>query len=67
MPLVHAHATMSRFATDAEYLAALDELDALMLVDPDSPAGRRFDELVAQIDAWELERERAGREDVRPS
>lgn len=46
---------------DAEYAAALDELDRLMLVDPESPAGRRFDELVALIDAWELARERAAR------
>ena len=37
-----------------EYLSALDELDALMLCDPDTPAGRRFDELDALIDAYEL-------------
>jgi hypothetical protein len=35
------------------YLAALDELDALMAVDPDTPAGRRFDELVALIEEYE--------------
>ena len=35
------------------YLAALDELDALMATDPDTPAGRRFDELVALIEEYE--------------
>ena len=40
--------------TEREYVAALNELDDLMLCDPDTPAGRRFDELVALIDAWEL-------------
>ena len=32
---------------EAAYLAALDELEELMATDPDTPAGRRFDELVA--------------------
>ena len=41
-------------STERDYVAALDELDDLMLCDPDTPAGRRFDELVALIDAWEL-------------
>jgi len=40
--------------TEREYAAALNELDELMMCDPDTPAGRRFDELVALIDAWEL-------------
>jgi len=40
--------------TPREYLSALQELDALMLCDPDTPSGRRFDELVALIDAYEL-------------
>lgn len=43
-----------KITTEREYVAALDELDELMLCDPDTPAGRRFDELVALIDAWEL-------------
>ena len=30
---------------DAAYVAALDELEDLMLADPDTPGGRRFDEL----------------------
>lgn len=40
--------------TYREYQAALHELDELMLADPDTPAGRRFVELVALIDAYEL-------------
>jgi antitoxin component HigA of HigAB toxin-antitoxin module len=39
--------------TDAHYTAALDELEELMLSDPDTPAGRRFDELVALIEEYE--------------
>lgn len=39
--------------TDAHYSAALDELEELMLSDPDTPAGRRFDELVALIEEYE--------------
>ena len=41
-------------STERDYVAALHELDDLMLCDPDTPAGRRCDELVALIDAWEL-------------
>jgi antitoxin component HigA of HigAB toxin-antitoxin module len=43
----------SRLAADTDYLAALDELEELMLADPDTPAGRRFDELVALIEDYE--------------
>ena len=39
--------------TQAEYLAALDELDALLAADPGTPAGARFDELTTLIEAWE--------------
>jgi hypothetical protein len=39
--------------TEFAYLAALGELEALMETDPDTPAGRRFDELVALIDDYE--------------
>ena len=39
--------------SQAEYLAALDELDALQAADPGTPAGVRFDELTALIGAWE--------------
>ena len=34
-------------STERDYVAALNELDDLMLCDPDTPAARRFDELVA--------------------
>jgi len=40
-----------------EYQAALHELDELSISDPDTPAGRRFGELVSLIDAYELSRE----------
>ncbi|CAG0956394.1 hypothetical protein BURK1_00475 [Burkholderiales bacterium] len=43
--------------TYREYITALNELDELMLCDPDTPAGQRFDELVALIDAYEQSRE----------
>ena len=43
----------SHLAADSDYLAALDELEELMLCDPDTPAGRRFDELVALIEDYE--------------
>jgi antitoxin component HigA of HigAB toxin-antitoxin module len=43
----------SRLASEVAYGAALDELEALMLSDPDTPAGRRFDELVALIEDYE--------------
>ena len=39
--------------SEAAYLAALDELEQLMATDPDTPAGRRFDELVDLIDDYE--------------
>jgi antitoxin component HigA of HigAB toxin-antitoxin module len=39
--------------TEAAYLAALDELEALLATDPDTPAGRRCDELLALIEAYE--------------
>jgi hypothetical protein len=36
------------------YLAALDELDALMAEEPEVSAGRRIDELFALIEDYEL-------------
>jgi len=39
--------------TEAAYYAALDELDQLMSIDPDTPTGHRFDELLALIDDYE--------------
>ena len=38
----------------SRYLAALDELDALMAEEPDSSAGHRIDELFALIEDYEL-------------
>jgi hypothetical protein len=43
----------SRIDTETSYLAALDELEALLAEDPDSPAGHRVDELVALIEDYE--------------
>ena len=40
--------------TDAEYRAALAELEQLLLCDPGTPAGHRLDELVALIEAYEV-------------
>ena len=45
-----------RFDNEAAYLAALDELDELMATDPDTPAGRRFDELLELIEEYEARR-----------
>jgi antitoxin component HigA of HigAB toxin-antitoxin module len=42
-----------RLDNETAYLAALDELEQLMATDPDTPAGRRFDELVALIEEYE--------------
>ena len=42
-----------RLDSEAAYLAALDELEELMATDPDTPAGRRFDELVELIEEYE--------------
>jgi antitoxin component HigA of HigAB toxin-antitoxin module len=43
----------SHIETEAAYLAAIDELEALMGTDPDTPPGRRFDELLALIEDYE--------------
>ena len=43
----------TRLAGDRDYAAALDELEELMLADPDTPAGLRFDELVHLIEEYE--------------
>jgi len=42
-----------RLSTDEDYCAALDELEDLMAADPDTPRGRRFDELASLIEAYE--------------
>jgi HTH-type transcriptional regulator/antitoxin HigA len=43
-----------RLSTDEDYCAALDELEDLMTADPDTPQGRRFDELAVLIDEYEV-------------
>jgi HTH-type transcriptional regulator/antitoxin HigA len=45
-----------RIETESAYLAAIDELEALMATDPDTPTGRRLDELVALIEDYETRR-----------
>jgi len=42
---------------DVEYAAAIDELEQLLLADPDTPAGRRFDELIALIEEFDARRD----------
>ena len=42
-----------RLLNDDDYCAALSELEGLMAADPDTPQGRRFDELAALIDDYE--------------
>lgn len=43
--------------SEADYAAALDELEDLMLADPGTPGGRRFDELVDLIEEYEAQRD----------
>ena len=47
----------SHIRNDAQYCAALDELEDLMLADPGTPGGRRFDELVRLIEEYEIRRD----------
>ena len=42
---------------EAAYVAALDELEDLMLADPGTPAGCRFAELVVLIEEYEARRD----------
>jgi HTH-type transcriptional regulator/antitoxin HigA len=42
-----------QLTSESAYFAALDELEDLMATDPDTPAGHRFDELVALIEDYE--------------
>ena len=44
-------------ADERAHAAALDELEDLMLADPGTPAGRRFDELVRLIEDYEVRRD----------
>ncbi len=45
-----------RIDTQATYLAALHELDALMAEDPEDASHNRIDELFALIEEYELRR-----------
>ncbi len=47
----------SRIGDEAQYCAALDELEDLMLADPGTPGGQRFDELVRLIEQYEARRD----------
>jgi hypothetical protein len=44
---------------ERDYAAALDEFDSLVLAEPGTPPGRRFDELVRLIDEYAVRRKRA--------
>ena len=53
-----SHDTKSaRLHDEREYHEALHELGDLMLSDPDTPAGRRFDELIALIEDFDERRD----------
>lgn len=41
---------------EREYSAALDEFDSLIMSEPGTPPGRRFDELVQLIDEYTVRR-----------
>jgi HTH-type transcriptional regulator / antitoxin HigA len=47
----------SQIRDEAQYCAALDELEDLMLADPGTPGGHRFDELVRLIEEYEIRRD----------
>ena len=46
----------NRLDGETAYVAALDELEDLMLADPGTPGGQRFDELVILIEEYEAQR-----------
>ncbi len=39
--------------TDADYRAALEEIETLMMADPDTPEGEKLDVLVTLVEAYE--------------
>ena len=47
----------SQIRDESQYCAALNELEDLMLADPGTPAGQRFDELVRLIEEYEVRRD----------
>jgi hypothetical protein len=57
-PMSHPHLhAPSYLRNDAAYAAALDELEDLMLAEPGTPGGQRFDELVVLIEDYEAWRD----------
>jgi antitoxin component HigA of HigAB toxin-antitoxin module len=47
---------LSSLRDERDYAAAFDELDDLVLAEPGTPPGRRFDELVLLIEEYEARR-----------
>lgn len=47
----------ARLHDEAAYVSALEELDDLMLAEPDTPAGHRFEELSVLIEEYEARRD----------
>ena len=44
---------MKPIKTDADYRAALKEIESLMMADPDTPEGEKLDVMVTLIEAYE--------------
>ena len=44
---------MKQIKTEAEYQAALKEIESLMMADPDTPEGEKLDVMVTLIEAYE--------------
>jgi hypothetical protein len=44
---------ISPLKTEVDYRAALQEIEALMMVERDTPEGKRLDELVTLVEAYE--------------
>ncbi len=44
---------MKLIKTEADYRAALKEIESLMMADPDTPEGEKLDVMVTLIEAYE--------------
>ena len=44
---------LSSVKTDADYRAALKEIESLMMAGPDTPEGKKLDVMVTLIEAYE--------------
>ena len=44
---------MKQIKTEADYRAALKEIESLMMADPDTPEGEKLDVTVTLIEAYE--------------